>query len=76
MGRFGSLSFPLWWFSMPAILKDWVERVFSCGSGYGVGGYNETHCRGCNGERTSGGKRAMLIYARRRLGKVIMVREI
>lgn len=25
------LSFPLWWFSMPAILKGWVDRVFAMG---------------------------------------------
>jgi NAD(P)H dehydrogenase (quinone) len=26
---------PLWWFSMPAILKGWMERVFSYGFAYG-----------------------------------------
>ena len=31
------LQFPLWWFTMPAILKGWVDRVFSCGFAYGVG---------------------------------------
>ena len=25
------LSFPLWWFSMPAILKGWLDRVFVMG---------------------------------------------
>lgn len=25
------LQFPLWWFSMPAILKGWVDRVFASG---------------------------------------------
>ena len=25
------LQFPLWWFSMPAILKGWVDRVFAYG---------------------------------------------
>src|SRR4051794_6475783 len=25
------LQFPLWWFSMPAILKGWVDRVCSYG---------------------------------------------
>ncbi|MCQ8771271.1 NAD(P)H-dependent oxidoreductase [Streptomyces telluris] len=29
------LQFPLWWFSMPAILKGWVDRVFTAGFGYG-----------------------------------------
>ncbi|MBV8253295.1 MAG: NAD(P)H-dependent oxidoreductase [Chitinophaga sp.] len=30
-------QFPLWWFSMPAILKGWVDRVFTKGFGYGAG---------------------------------------
>jgi len=25
------LQFPLWWFSVPAILKGWVDRVFAAG---------------------------------------------
>ena len=29
--------FPLWWFSMPAILKGWVDRVFVYGRIYGNG---------------------------------------
>lgn len=32
------LQFPLWWFSMPAILKGWVDRVFANGTVYGSGG--------------------------------------
>lgn len=31
------LQFPLWWFSMPAILKGWVDRVYSRGFAYGIG---------------------------------------
>src|SRR5947208_11348082 len=27
--------FPLWWWSMPAMLKGWVDRVFSTGFAYG-----------------------------------------
>lgn len=30
-------QFPLWWFSVPAILKGWVDRVFSSGKVYGAG---------------------------------------
>lgn len=30
-------QFPLWWFSMPAILKGWVDRVFAMGRIYGGG---------------------------------------
>ena len=29
------LNFPLFWFSVPAILKDWIDRVFVSGSTYG-----------------------------------------
>lgn len=36
-------QFPLWWFSMPAILKGWVERVYACGFAYGVGEHSESH---------------------------------
>ncbi|MBP1626389.1 MAG: dehydrogenase [Holophagaceae bacterium] len=31
------LQFPLWWFSMPAILKGWVDRVMTLGFAYGNG---------------------------------------
>ena len=27
-------QFPLWWFSLPAILKGWVDRVFAFGFAY------------------------------------------
>ena len=30
-------SFPLWWFSLPAMLKGWVDRVFAMGFVYGNG---------------------------------------
>lgn len=30
-------QFPLWWFSVPAILKGWVDRVFACHRVYGGG---------------------------------------
>jgi NAD(P)H dehydrogenase (quinone) len=29
------LQFPLWWFSLPAVLKGWVDRVFVSGRIYG-----------------------------------------
>jgi NAD(P)H dehydrogenase (quinone) len=29
------LQFPLWWFSMPAIMKGWVDRVLANGFAYG-----------------------------------------
>jgi NAD(P)H dehydrogenase (quinone) len=55
------LQFPLWWYSMPAILKGWVERVYSYGFGYGVGEVSDTHWGDRFGEGTFKGKRAMLI---------------
>src|ERR1700687_118899 len=30
-------QFPLWWFSVPAILKSWVDRVFAMGFSYNYG---------------------------------------
>lgn len=30
-------QFPLWWFSIPAIMKGWVDRVFAMGRVYGEG---------------------------------------
>ncbi|WP_369207741.1 NAD(P)H-dependent oxidoreductase [Streptomyces sp. PU-14G] len=29
------LQFPMWWFSPPALLKGWIDRVFTSGFGYG-----------------------------------------
>jgi NAD(P)H dehydrogenase (quinone) len=29
------LQFPMWWFSAPAILKGWIDRVFTSGFAYG-----------------------------------------
>jgi NAD(P)H dehydrogenase (quinone) len=55
------LQFPLWWFTMPAILKGWVERVFACGFAYGVGEHNDERWGDRYGEGTLAGKRAMLI---------------
>jgi len=30
------LHFPLWWFTMPAILKGWIDRVFTYDFAYGA----------------------------------------
>lgn len=32
-----NFNFPLWWFSLPAALKGWVDRVFAMGFAYGGG---------------------------------------
>jgi NAD(P)H dehydrogenase (quinone) len=55
------LQFPLWWFTMPAILKGWVDRVFAYGFAYGVGEHNNKHYGDRYGEGTLAGKRAMVI---------------
>ncbi|KAA8998850.1 NAD(P)H-dependent oxidoreductase [Affinibrenneria salicis] len=55
------LQFPLWWFSMPAILKGWVDRVYAYGFAYGVGEHSERHWGDRYGEGVMTGKRAMLM---------------
>ncbi|MBL8150299.1 MAG: NAD(P)H-dependent oxidoreductase [Blastocatellia bacterium] len=35
-------QFPLWWFSVPGILKGWIDRVFAIGRTYGYGKIYET----------------------------------
>ena len=57
------LQFPLWWFSMPAILKGWVERVYAYGFAYGVGEHSDTHWGDRYGEGAMAGKRAMLVVS-------------
>ena len=48
------LQFPMWWFSMPAILKGWVDRVFAFGAAYDFG---QTWDKG-----VFAGRRAMLSF--------------
>jgi NAD(P)H dehydrogenase (quinone) len=55
------LQFPMWWFSMPAILKGWIERVYAYGFAYGVGEHSDARWGDRYGEGTMAGKRAMLI---------------
>ncbi|MGK6316862.1 NAD(P)H-dependent oxidoreductase [Neorhizobium sp. DT-125] len=55
------LQFPLWWFTMPAILKGWIDRVYSYGFAYGVGEHNDRRWGDRYGEGMLAGKRAMLI---------------
>jgi len=42
-------QFPLWWFSVPAVLKGWMDRVFAMGRFYGSGRFYETGV--CTGKR-------------------------
>jgi NAD(P)H dehydrogenase (quinone) len=51
------LVFPLWWFSMPAIMKGWIDRVWAFGLAYGYQGAGNTHRYG---EGAFAGKRALL----------------
>lgn len=53
-------QFPLWWFSMPAILKGWFDRVYAYGLAYGVGEHSEKHWGDRYGQGSFKGKRAML----------------
>src|SRR6185295_7903681 len=57
------LQFPMWWFSMPAILKGWVDRVYAYGFGYGVGEHSDRRWGERYGEGMLKGKRAMLIVS-------------
>ncbi|MBX9868888.1 MAG: NAD(P)H-dependent oxidoreductase [Burkholderiaceae bacterium] len=34
-------QFPIWWLGMPAIMKGWIDRVFTLGHAYGGGRYFE-----------------------------------
>ena len=43
-------QFPLWWCSIPALLKGWVDRVFAMGRIYGGGHMYETGF--CAGNRS------------------------
>jgi len=55
------LQFPLWWYTMPAILKGWVDRVYAYGFAYGVGEHSDLHWGDRFGEGILAGKRAMLL---------------
>ncbi|MEO0035089.1 MAG: hypothetical protein RLZZ501_1112 [Pseudomonadota bacterium] len=54
------LQFPLWWFSMPAILKGWFDRVFACGFAYGVGVHDGERWGDRYGEGSLRGRRALV----------------
>ena len=54
-------QFPLWWFSMPAIMKGWFDRVYAYGFAYGVGEHSEKRWGERYGEGAFKGKRAMLV---------------
>lgn len=51
------LQFPLWWFGMPAILKGWIDRVWSYGLAYGHQGAGNRYRYGEGG---LSGRRALV----------------
>ena len=53
-------QFPLWWYTMPAILKGWVDRVFTYRFAHGVGEHSETKYGERFGEGALAGKKALL----------------
>ncbi|WP_335981095.1 NAD(P)H-dependent oxidoreductase [Streptomyces sp. CA2R106] len=53
-------QFPLWWYSVPAILKGWVDRVFTFHFAYGVGEHSDTKYGDRFGEGSLAGRRALL----------------
>lgn len=53
-------QFPLWWFSMPAIMKGWVDRVYARGFAYAIGVHGGGKFGVRYGEGRLQGKRAML----------------
>jgi NAD(P)H dehydrogenase (quinone) len=57
------LQFPLWWYSMPAIMKGWVDRVYANGFAYGVGEHSDERWGERFGEGVMSGKRAMVMVS-------------
>lgn len=55
------MQFPMYWYSMPAIMKGWVERVYAYSFAYGVGEHSEQRWGDRFGEGKMAGKRAMLV---------------
>lgn len=55
------LQFPLWWYSTPAILKGWIDRVFVKGFAYGVNRPDEPGLTARYGEGLLSGKRAQVV---------------
>lgn len=54
-------QFPLWWYSVPAIMKGWVERVFAYKFAYGVGEHSGEKWGNRFGEGALAGRKAMVV---------------
>lgn len=57
------LQFPLWWYSMPAILKGWIDRVFTKGFAYGIPDPNHPGRTFRYGTGPLAGRRAQVIVS-------------
>lgn len=55
------LQFPMWWYSMPAILKGWVDRVYAYKFAYGIGQHGGEKWGDRFGEGTLKGRKAMIV---------------
>jgi NAD(P)H dehydrogenase (quinone) len=55
------LQFPLWWYSVPAILKGWIDRVFAKGFAYGITDPNDPARTLRYGDGPLAGRRAQVI---------------
>ncbi|MFF2190843.1 NAD(P)H-dependent oxidoreductase [Streptomyces sp. NPDC058155] len=53
-------QFPLWWYTMPAILTGWVDRVFTARFAHGVGEFSATRAGDRFGEGILAGKKALV----------------
>lgn len=53
------VQFPLWWYSLPAILKGWIDRVFANGFAFGIKDEHGTTLK--YGDGNLQGKRALAI---------------
>ncbi|MEV1069147.1 NAD(P)H-dependent oxidoreductase [Streptomyces sp. NPDC050263] len=53
-------QFPLWWYTMPAIFKGWVDRVFTHRFAYGVGEHSDTRYGERFGEGALAGRKDLL----------------
>lgn len=54
-------QYPLWWFSAPAILKGWIDRVWASGYAYSRGYNSKTPNGERYGDGVFAGKKAMIV---------------
>lgn len=57
------LQFPLWWYSTPAILKGWIDRVFTKGFAYGIADPDHPGRTFRYGDGPLAGRRAQVIVS-------------